>query len=73
MNLTICDVCYRKEKKLTASTRRISIRKKSHLNIDVCDTCRLKVPKPIREYVRFTMGLMGFQNISERDIDLQLA
>jgi hypothetical protein len=53
MKINVCDICFRKDKKLQESKYRISIRGGKGISIDVCEKHKHSAPKNITELLKF--------------------
>lgn len=58
VKITCCDICYA-VKKLTESTRYMSVKGRRDLRLDYCDGCKAGIPKDIIKYVQFCYALKG--------------
>jgi len=58
MKINVCDICFKKDKKLQESKYRISIRGKG-ISIDVCEKHKHSAPKNITELLKFIYSLDG--------------
>jgi len=66
MKLSICDLCYKLDKKLTQSTKYMRVKKHSELRIDYCANCEAKIPKDTTEYVKLAYKINGLKLTDEQ-------
>lgn len=71
MKITVCDICYN-EGKLTETTRYMSVKGNRNLKLDYCPKCKSKIPKNIRDYIRFVYKIRFKEDIDDKAIDLLL-
>ncbi len=67
MNVRVCDVCYKKDKKLVKAPRGIRMKGRSYLNLALCDKCIDEVPSDTKKYVKFVHSLDGI-DISDEEV-----
>jgi len=58
MKITVCDVCH-KAGKLTETRVYFRVKGHSDLRVDYCPECKTKIPKPMKEYIKFAYDLHG--------------
>lgn len=57
MNVKVCDVCERKGK-LKRASKRITIKSKPYLNMDLCEKCDKEIPRTMPAYEKFVKQLL---------------
>jgi hypothetical protein len=58
MKVNVCDVCY-KSGKLTETRTYFKVTGHKDLRVDYCPECKTKIPKPMKEYIKFAYDLHG--------------
>ncbi len=57
VKINCCDICYKKDKKVTKAESYLHVKGKRELRLDYCLDCKKKIPKGMIEYVKFCYDL----------------
>jgi hypothetical protein len=56
----VCDICL-KDGKLTKSEKYFRVKGRADLRIDYCEACRPRIPKAMKDYVKFAYSMHGIE------------
>ena len=67
MKIRVCDICYKKDKKLVRAERTTTIKGLGKISVlDYCNECKDKIPKDTTKYLQFIYELEGIKLSEEQ-------